>query len=130
MGAYTSGADVAPYISNRADFQRLQDTIATAFAPKTKVEVSETAKINKKFLQAAEARVAGNEKKALRKERAAQRKAARLAKTTLKFMQPKDNGNDKIDSTIISFKDKPSFSLNYEIPTNVGLNYEIPTKKE
>ena len=79
MGAYTSGADVAPYISNRADFQRLQDTIT---------------------------------------------------KTTLKFMQPKDNGNDKIDSTIISFKDKPSFGLNYEIPTNVGLNYEIPTKKE
>lgn len=34
MGAYTSGADVAPYISNRADFQRLQDTVTAAFMPK------------------------------------------------------------------------------------------------
>ena len=49
-------------------------------APKTKVEVRKTAKVNKKLSQAAEARAAGNEKKALRKERAAQRKAARLAK--------------------------------------------------
>ncbi len=70
MGAYTSGADVAPYISNRADFQRLQDTIA---------------------------------------------------KTTLKFMQPKDNSNNKIDSTITSFKDKPSFGLNYEFPTKIKI---------
>ena len=49
-------------------------------APKTKAEVRKTAKVNKKLSQAAEARAAGNEKKALRKERAAQRKAARLAK--------------------------------------------------
>jgi len=49
-------------------------------APKSKTEVRKTAKVNKKLSQAAEARAEGNEKKALRKERAAQRKAARLAK--------------------------------------------------
>lgn len=49
-------------------------------APKTKTEVRKTAKINKKLSQAAEARAGGNEKKALRKEKAAMRKAARLAK--------------------------------------------------
>ena len=49
-------------------------------APKSKTEVRKTIKVNKKLSQAAEARAAGNEKKALRKERAAQRKAARLAK--------------------------------------------------
>lgn len=49
-------------------------------APKTKVEVRKTAKVNKKLSQAAEARAEGNEKKALRKEKAAARKAARLAK--------------------------------------------------
>ena len=49
-------------------------------APKTKVEVRKTAKVNKKLSQAAEARAGGNEKKALRKEKAAMRKAARLAK--------------------------------------------------
>jgi len=49
-------------------------------APKTKTEVRKTAKVNKKLSQAAEARAAGNEKKALRKEKAAQRKTARLAK--------------------------------------------------
>ena len=42
--------------------------------------VRKTAKINKKLSQAAEARAGGNEKKALRKEKAAARKAARLAK--------------------------------------------------
>ena len=49
-------------------------------APKAKIEVRKTAKINKKLSQAAEARAGGNEKKALRKEKAAMRKAARLAK--------------------------------------------------
>lgn len=49
-------------------------------APKTKTEVRKTAKINKKLSQAAEARAGGNEKKALRKEKAGMRKAARLAK--------------------------------------------------
>ena len=49
-------------------------------AAKSKTEVRKTAKINKKLSQAAEARAAGNEKKALRKEKAAARKAARLAK--------------------------------------------------
>jgi len=49
-------------------------------APKSKTEVRKTAKINKKLSQAAEARAGGNEKKALRKEKAAMRKAARLAK--------------------------------------------------
>ena len=49
-------------------------------APKSKTEVRKTAKVNKKLSQAAEARAAGNEKKALRKEKAAQRKASRLAK--------------------------------------------------
>jgi len=48
-------------------------------APKTKAEVRKTAKINKKLSQAAEARAGGNEKKALRKEKAAMRKAARAA---------------------------------------------------
>ena len=49
-------------------------------APKTKAEVRKTTKVNKKLSQAAEARAGGNEKKALRKEKAAMRKAARLAK--------------------------------------------------
>ena len=49
-------------------------------APKSKTEVRKTAKVNKKLSQAAEARAGGNEKKALRKEKAAQRKASRLAK--------------------------------------------------
>lgn len=49
-------------------------------APKTKVEVRKTAKVNKKLSQAAEARAEGNIKKAERKEKAAARKAARLAK--------------------------------------------------
>tara|TARA_B110000967_G_scaffold103750_1_gene106396 strand:+ start:463 stop:1212 length:750 start_codon:yes stop_codon:yes gene_type:complete len=52
----------------------------TVKAPKSKTEVRKTAKINKKLSQAAEARAGGNEKKALRKEKAAMRKAARLAK--------------------------------------------------
>jgi len=49
-------------------------------APKTKTEVRKTRKINKKLSQAAEARAGGNEKKALRKEKAAMRKASRLSK--------------------------------------------------
>ena len=59
---------------------------ASAIKPKgkkvepTKKQTRKTAKVNKKLTQAAEARAAGNENKALRKEKAAQRKAARLAK--------------------------------------------------
>ncbi len=85
MGAYTSGADVAPYISNRADFQRLQDTITAAFTPKEKSEPTSEDKKN----QAEEAYWKS------------------LTKTT--------------PSTINSFKNKPSFGLNYEIPKKIKL---------
>ncbi len=52
-----------------------------ASAPKaSKNDARKTRKIKKKLSQAAEARAGGNEKKALRKERAAKRKASRLGK--------------------------------------------------
>jgi len=54
--------------------------VNTKKADPSKREVRKTRKINKKLTQAAEARAGGNEKKALRKEKAAMRKAARLAK--------------------------------------------------
>ena len=52
-----------------------------ASAPKvSRNDARKTRKIKKKLSQAAEARAGGNEKKALRKERAAKRKASRLGK--------------------------------------------------
>ena len=52
-----------------------------ASAPKvSRNDARKTRKINKKLSQAAEARASGNEKKALRKEKAAARKASRLSK--------------------------------------------------
>ena len=52
-----------------------------ASAPKaSKNDARKTRKIKKKLSQAAEARAGGNEKKALRKEKAAKRKASRLSK--------------------------------------------------
>ena len=52
-----------------------------ASAPKaSKNDARKTRKIKKKLSQAAEARAGGNEKKALRKEKAAKRKASRLGK--------------------------------------------------
>ena len=52
-----------------------------ASAPKaSKNDARKTRKIKKKLSQAAEARAGGNENKALRKERAAKRKASRLGK--------------------------------------------------
>jgi hypothetical protein len=55
---------------------------AATVAPEAKsgADIRKQSKINKKLSQAAEARSNGNEKKALRKEKAAERKAARLAK--------------------------------------------------
>jgi len=55
---------------------------AATVAPEAKsgADIRKQSKINKKLSQAAEARSNGNEKKALRKEKAAGRKAARLAK--------------------------------------------------
>ena len=55
--------------------------VRRASAPKvSKNDARKTRKIKKKLSQAAEARAGGNEKKALRKERAAKRKASRLGK--------------------------------------------------
>ena len=52
-----------------------------ASAPKvSRNDARKTRKIKKKLSQAAEARAGGNEKKALRKEKAAKRKASRLSK--------------------------------------------------
>ena len=55
--------------------------VRRASAPKvSKNDARKTRKIKKKLSQAAEARAGGNENKALRKERAAKRKASRLGK--------------------------------------------------
>ena len=56
-------------------------TARKASAPKvSRNDARKTRKIKKKLSQAAEARAGGNEKKALRKEKAAMRKASRLSK--------------------------------------------------
>ena len=55
--------------------------VRRAIAPKvSRNDARKTRKIKKKLSQAAEARAGGNEKKALRKEKAAMRKASRLGK--------------------------------------------------
>ena len=65
---------------NPAELKPKVTKVNTKKADPSKREVRKTRKINKKLTQAAEARAGGNEKKALRKEKAAMRKAARLAK--------------------------------------------------